>query len=59
VVDRLQKEPVRMHCVFRFEMEHLLARTGFCIDAVYGDFFRNPLEDKSNNMIWVAHKPEE
>ncbi|MGE5249569.1 MAG: class I SAM-dependent methyltransferase [Bacteroidota bacterium] len=56
-VDRWQKEPVRLHCIFRFEMEHLLARTGFCVDDVYGDFFRNPLQDKSSDMIWVAHKP--
>jgi ubiquinone/menaquinone biosynthesis C-methylase UbiE len=56
VVDTWQTEPIRLHCVFRFEMEHLLPRTGFSLDAVYGDFFRQPLEDKSANMIWVAHK---
>jgi SAM-dependent methyltransferase len=58
VVDRWETEPVRLHCVFRFEMEHLLARAGFSLMDVYGDFFRNPLDDKSSNMIWVARKPE-
>jgi ubiquinone/menaquinone biosynthesis C-methylase UbiE len=58
VVDRWQTEPIRLHCVFRFEMEHLLARVGFSLDDLYGDFFQNQLNDKSSNMIWIAHKPE-
>ena len=58
VIDRWEREPVRLHCVFRFEMEHLLARAGFHVADVYGDFFRSPLEDDSSNMIWVAHKSE-
>jgi SAM-dependent methyltransferase len=59
VVDRWQTDPVRLHCVFRFEMEHLLARVGFSIDEVYGDFFKKLLADRSSNMIWVAHRPEQ
>jgi SAM-dependent methyltransferase len=55
VVERLRSDPVRLHCVFRFEMEHLLARTGFETDAIYGDFARGPLLDTSSEMIWVAH----
>ncbi len=57
IVDRWETEPVRLHCVFRFEMEHVLRRAGFEVEAVYGDFFRNPLEDKSPAMIWVAARP--
>jgi hypothetical protein len=45
---------IRLHCIFRFEMEHLLARAGFAVDAVYGDFFRRPLGEDSTHMIWVA-----
>jgi SAM-dependent methyltransferase len=56
VVNRWQTEPIRLHCVFRFEMEHLLARVGLAIEAVYGDFFRHPLGDKSTEMIWVARR---
>jgi SAM-dependent methyltransferase len=33
--------PFRMRCVFRFEMEHLLARAGFTVDHVYSDFDRS------------------
>ncbi len=56
VVDRWQTEPVRLHCIFRFEMEHLLRRAGYQIEQVYGDFFRHPLQDKSPSMIWVARR---
>jgi SAM-dependent methyltransferase len=54
VVDRWQSGPVRLHCLFRFEMEHLLARVGVEVDALYGDFTRGPLQDTSREMIWVA-----
>ncbi len=54
VVERLDRGPIRLHCVFRCEMEHLLARAGFTVEAVYGDFFRGPLRDESSEMIWVA-----
>jgi SAM-dependent methyltransferase len=56
VVDRWESGPVRLHCVFRFEMEHLLARVGFAVRDVYGDFFGGPLLDTSRDMIWVARK---
>ncbi len=39
---------------FRFEVEHLLARTGFCIERVYGDFDGSRLEDHSPEMLFVA-----
>jgi len=52
-----ERKPMRLHCIFRFEMEHLLARTGFEIQAVYGDFFKNELKDNSSDMIWVAGRP--
>ncbi len=54
VLRRWQKEPVHMHCVFRFEMEHLFARVGYTLEAVYGDFFRRPLEGGSPQMVWVV-----
>lgn len=55
VIDRWQTELIRLHCVFRFEMEHLLARAGLVVEALYGDFYRHPLDDSSSDMIWVAH----
>ena len=39
---------------FRYEVEHLLARCGFRVAAVYGDFDRSPLRDHSPEMIFVA-----
>lgn len=39
---------------FRYEVEHLLARCGFRVSAVYGDFDRSPLIDGSPEMIFVA-----
>ena len=49
-----EREPNRLHCAFRSEIEHLLIQCGFTIEALYGDFYHHPLEDKSENMIWVA-----
>jgi SAM-dependent methyltransferase len=54
VVNRVERGPIRLHCVFRFEMEHLLARAGLEVEAVYGDFFRQELQDNSPDMIWIA-----
>jgi len=56
VVDAWQTAPVRLHCVFRFEMEHLLARAGFDVEALYGDFHKGHLADDSSGMIWVASR---
>ncbi len=54
VAERWTSDPVSLHCVFRFEMEHLLRRAGFAIAAVYGDFFNGELGNDSREMIWVA-----
>lgn len=54
VVERLDRGPIQLHVVFRFEMEHLLARAGFRVEAVYGDFYRQVLRDDSSEMVWVA-----
>ncbi len=42
---------------FRYEVEHLLARAGFRLRAVYGDFERSPLADDSPEMIFLAERP--
>jgi len=36
------------------ELEHLLARAGFMVDAIYGDFNRGPLRDGSPEILVVA-----
>jgi hypothetical protein len=43
---------------FRYEVEHLLARSGFRLEAVYGKFDSSLLTDDSPEMIFVA-KPGE
>lgn len=39
---------------FRYEVEHLLARCGFVVNALYGDFDRSELRDDSPEMVFVA-----
>lgn len=54
LVQRWERGPVGLHCIFRCEMEHLLSRAGFTIRALYGNFERAPLQDDSSEMIWVS-----
>jgi ubiquinone/menaquinone biosynthesis C-methylase UbiE len=57
VVDRIDSGQIEIHCVFFFEMQHLLARVGFAEPKVYADFFRNPFQDDSDQMIWIVGDP--
>ncbi len=41
---------------FRYEVEHLLARCGFRVAALYGNFERSPLRDDSPDMVFVAER---
>ena len=43
---------------FRYEVEHLLARAGFRLQALYGNFDRWSLRGDSPEMIFVAEKNE-
>ncbi len=58
ILEHWESEPIPVHCVFRYEMEHLLARVGLQVQAVYGDFFRHELQDESSEMIWVVRNQE-
>jgi SAM-dependent methyltransferase len=42
--------------VYRFEMEHLLERAGFDVEALYGDHFRAPFVETSTEMVWIARR---
>jgi SAM-dependent methyltransferase len=44
---------------FRYEVEHLVARCGFNIIQVFGNFNRSQLTDGSAEMIFVAEKVKE
>lgn len=48
------RSSLSLHCVFPLETEHLLARTRFTVEAVYGNFFREALTDESSELIWIA-----
>jgi len=48
----------RLRYFFRFEMEHLLARCGFGVKELYGNYDGRPLEDDSPEMIFVAQVEE-
>ncbi|MEX0785378.1 MAG: class I SAM-dependent methyltransferase [Dehalococcoidia bacterium] len=56
VVSRVYRG-LKLRYLFRYEMEHLLIRAGFEIEALYGDCFGAPFEDTSPEMVWVATKP--
>jgi hypothetical protein len=43
-----------MRHFFRFELEHLLARSGFDVTALYGGFDATPFADNSPEMIFIA-----
>lgn len=44
---------------FRYEVEHLLARCGYGVIYVFGNFDKSPLRDNSPEMIFVAEKVKE
>jgi SAM-dependent methyltransferase len=48
-----------MRYFFPKEVEHLLARAGFRVVTVYGDFQRSPLANDSPDMLTVAEKSVE
>ncbi|HKO03484.1 MAG TPA: class I SAM-dependent methyltransferase [Candidatus Acidoferrales bacterium] len=45
---------VALRYYYRFEVEHLLARAGLRVAALYGDYDRTPFGDESPDMIFVA-----
>jgi len=54
-IERLvQGFPMRWYWLY--EIEHLFARCGFRLGAVFGDFNRSPLTDISPEMIFIAER---
>ena len=47
-------QPLTMRYFFHFELEHLLARSGFEVTALYGGFDSAPFTDNSAEMIFMA-----
>jgi len=47
-----------MRHFYRYEVQHLFARTGFAISELYGDYDKSPLNDDSPEMLFIAKKIE-
>jgi len=45
---------LRFRYYFRFELRNLLENCGYQIVETYGDFTRSPLDENSENMVWIA-----
>ncbi len=54
VTKRFVEWPYRW--TYRFEAEHLLARAGFSVEAVYGGYQREPFTSGSTSMVFNARK---
>lgn len=57
-IRRHEFEPMPMHTIFPFEMEHLLYRIGLEVITIYGDFNGHPFADDSRDAIWLVREPE-
>ncbi len=56
IEQRLWKNPMRYF--FRYELEHLIARAGFELEAIYGGFDKSPVGARiPGELIVVARKP--
>ncbi|MDO8736598.1 MAG: class I SAM-dependent methyltransferase [Thermoleophilia bacterium] len=51
-------ETFPMRLMYRYELEHLLARCGFRMIGLYGDDDRSPFTDESVGMIAVAFRKD-
>jgi hypothetical protein len=58
VVLRTWQASMRDRFIFRYELEHLLGRTGYTVDHVYGGFDKTPYDYHSGKMLYVARKNE-
>ncbi len=48
------REAFTMRWFFRYELEHALARSGFFVETIWGNFDRSPLADDSKELIFVS-----
>jgi SAM-dependent methyltransferase len=49
-------KPLGLRWIYRFEFEHLLARCGFEVEALYGGFDREPFTSARQEQVWIAQK---
>jgi SAM-dependent methyltransferase len=53
-IERTETERFPMRWFYRFELEHVLARAGLRVEALWGNFDRSPFRDDSPEMIFLA-----
>lgn len=58
VIER-EFEPLSIRYFHRYEIEHLLVRAGYEVEALYGEWDRQPFTENGQEMIWVARKRSE
>jgi SAM-dependent methyltransferase len=59
VISSSARGPVRLHCYFPFELEHLFRRAQFVVEALYGDFSPSKFAGHSPEMIWLTKAAKE
>ena len=47
--------PLTLRWIYRYEMQHLLERAGFAVEALYGDCRRGPFES-GGEQVWIARR---
>lgn len=57
VMDKLYRD-FQIRYIHRYEAQYLLELSGFHVLDVFGDFQRQPLNDTSTEMIWIAESIE-
>ena len=54
VVQRTYGQPMTLRYHYRYEMEHMLARAGLAVEALYGDTLKQPYRATSPDLIFIA-----
>jgi SAM-dependent methyltransferase len=54
----LNNRRMRLRYVSKEEMESLLERSGFEIEALYGGFNHEPFKESSTEMVWLARRTD-
>lgn len=51
-----RKTSIRLRYVHRYEMQHLLERSGFEVESLAGGFAGEPFEEGAPEMVWIARR---
>jgi SAM-dependent methyltransferase len=58
VLQRTYGPPMTLRYFHRYEMEHMLARAGLAVEALYGDLAKNPYRATSPDLIFVTKRAD-